>query len=58
MNKKRCIICSQEGYGIIIREKLICTECEKKAIEADINSDFYEFYKNKIKKELYSRKLV
>lgn len=55
----RCIICGHEGYdGIIIREKLICIECEKKVIECDINSEFYEFYKNRLKEELYTKKSV
>ncbi len=31
MNKSTCIICGKEGHGIMIRGKLICTECEKKS---------------------------
>lgn len=58
MDNMRCIVCGKEGYGIIIRGKLICIECEKKVIECDINSDFYEFYKNKLKEEVYQKKLV
>lgn len=57
MNKSICIICGTEGHGIMIRGKLICTECEKKAINCDINSDFYEFYKNRLKEEVYKKKL-
>lgn len=50
MSKSICIICGKEGCGIMIRGKLICTECEKKAISCDVNSEFYEFYKNRLKK--------
>ncbi|MGG5463128.1 sigma factor G inhibitor Gin [Clostridium sp. B9] len=57
MSKSICIICGKEGCGIMIRGKLICTECEKKAISCDINSDFYEFYKNRLKEEVYKKKL-
>ena len=57
MNKSICIICGKEGCGIMICGKLICTECEKKAIDCDINSDFYEFYKNRLKEEIYKKKL-
>ena len=41
----------------IKRELNKCTECEKKAISCDINSEFYEFYKNRLKEEVYKKKL-
>ncbi|MGL5633923.1 MAG: sigma factor G inhibitor Gin [Sarcina sp.] len=44
-----CIICgNEEQRGIVILGKKICLECEEKAIKADINSDFYESYRQKI----------
>lgn len=53
IKNKICIICGKVGEdGIIIREKKICSSCEKKAIEAEITSEFYEFYKNRIKENI------
>ncbi|MPQ45133.1 sigma factor G inhibitor Gin [Clostridium tarantellae] len=57
MKEVRCIICEKEGYGIIIRGMLICNNCEEKVITCDVNSDFYEFYKNKLKEKIYKKKL-
>ncbi|MGL5243941.1 MAG: sigma factor G inhibitor Gin [Sarcina sp.] len=57
MNKTVCIICGKEGYGIMIRGNLICTGCEEKVIGCDMDSEFYQFYKNKLKEEVYKKKL-
>lgn len=51
--KTSCIICSKSSRnGIIIKGKIICNECEKKILSANINTDFYEYYKNQIKKNI------
>lgn len=57
MSKNRCIICNAKGYGIIIKDNLICAHCEKKVVECDVNSEFYQLYKDKFKKEIYKKKL-
>lgn len=51
--KTSCIICSKScRNGIIIKGKLICNECEKKIISSNVNTDFYDYYKNQIKKNI------
>lgn len=53
IKNKICIVCGKVGdNGIVIRDKKICSSCEAKAIKADITSEFYEFYKNKIKENV------
>ena len=59
MDKSRCIICGKEGdSGIILRGKLICTCCEAKVMVCELDSDFYQFYKSRLKEEVYKRKTV
>lgn len=54
--KKICIICGEKNTnGILILDKKICTDCEKKAITADVNSEFYEEYKEKILKNVVGK---
>ena len=55
MSNKICIICKKQGYGIIIKGKLICKSCETKVIECDLDSEFYKF---RLKEEIYTRKSV
>lgn len=51
--KTSCIICSKPcRNGIIIKGKLICSECEKKIISSNVDTDFYQYYKNQIRKNL------
>jgi hypothetical protein len=51
--KTSCIICSKScRNGIIIKGKLICSQCEKKILSSNVDTDFYEYYKNQIKKNL------
>lgn len=45
MSNKICIICKKQGYGIIIKGKLICKSCETKVIECDLDSEFINFIK-------------
>ncbi|MFR5265756.1 sigma factor G inhibitor Gin [Clostridium sp.] len=53
IRNKICIICGRVGKdGILIRNKKICSSCEQKAIEAEVTSEFYEFYKNRIKENI------
>ncbi|MGL4452359.1 MAG: sigma factor G inhibitor Gin [Sarcina sp.] len=53
---KICIICGKTNCrGIIIMDKKICLECEEKAIKADIKSDFYSDYKDKIIKNVVGK---
>ena len=58
MSNKKCIICKKQGYVIIIKVKLISKRCETKVIECDLDSEFYKFYKNRLKEEIYTRKSV
>lgn len=52
MNKK-CIICRKPlDDGIIIYGRGICENCEKRLLTIETNTDFYEFYKNCIKKNV------
>lgn len=49
IKENACIICGDEDKtGIVILGKKICVECEEKAVKADIDSDFYESYRQKI----------
>ncbi|WP_297522877.1 sigma factor G inhibitor Gin [uncultured Clostridium sp.] len=44
-----CIICGKtKCRGIVIMDKKICLDCEEKAVKADIRSEFYTDYKEKI----------
>ncbi|SHK74748.1 Inhibitor of sigma-G Gin [Clostridium cavendishii DSM 21758] len=53
VTKTSCIMCNKTSKnGIIIRGKYICSECETKIVNSDINTDFYEYYKNHIKKNI------
>ncbi|MFD3158637.1 sigma factor G inhibitor Gin [Haloimpatiens sp. FM7330] len=53
MNKRTCIICGKPlNNGIIISGRGICKNCEEKIIECDMDTDFYEYYKNCIKKSI------
>ncbi|MGL4656027.1 MAG: sigma factor G inhibitor Gin [Sarcina sp.] len=53
---KICIICGRTNCrGIIILDKKICLDCEEKAVKADIKSDFYSDYKNKIIKNVVGK---
>lgn len=64
MDKCRCIICGKEEVlnegvnGIIIRGKLVCRPCIDKVMVCELDSDFYQFYKNKLKEEVYKKKTV
>lgn len=50
---KYCIICRKPlESGIILYGKGICPSCEQRLLETSIDTDFYEFYKNSIKKNL------
>lgn len=54
--EKMCIICGKSNSpGILIMDKKICTICEEKAVKADIKSDFYEDYKDKITKNVVGK---
>ncbi|SHK51420.1 Inhibitor of sigma-G Gin [Hathewaya proteolytica DSM 3090] len=51
-----CSICERPlDSGIMILGKTICCNCEEKIIQADINTDFYEYYKEKLKKCVINR---
>jgi hypothetical protein len=51
MKKEKCIICRKPlNDGIIINGRVICKKCEVRIIEAKNNTDFYEYYKNCIRK--------
>ncbi|KAJ49942.1 hypothetical protein BD780_003924 [Clostridium tetanomorphum] len=51
MRKQCCIICGKPlNGGIIINGKEICQSCEEKVIKVNMDTDFYTYYKNCIKK--------
>lgn len=56
MGKPSCIICGKSlNSGIIINGRALCTCCEKKIIECSMETDFYNFYKDCIKRRLTSK---
>ena len=51
MKKQTCIICGKpQTDGIIINNRRICKTCEQRIINLKPGNDFYEHYKNCIKK--------
>lgn len=53
MKKQCCIMCRKPlKDGIIVNGRMICKSCELKLIRAKITTDFYEYYKNCIKKNI------
>lgn len=53
MTKQRCIICRKPlGDGIIVNGRGICRCCEEKMIKTAMDTDFYVFYKNCIRKTI------
>ncbi|ARC83237.1 sigma factor G inhibitor Gin [Clostridium argentinense] len=53
MIKMKCIICGKPlNNGIIIYGRGICISCEHRLINSNIETDFYEFYKNCIRRSL------
>lgn len=50
---RMCIVCRKPlNNGIIVYGRGICENCEKRLLSIDSETDFYEFYKNCIKKNL------
>ena len=59
MKKQNCIICRKTlSDGIIVKGKCICKICEKRLISLEVGSDFYEHYKECIKKNIVQIKAV
>lgn len=53
MKKQKCIICGKpQDDGIIIYGRRICRCCEQRLINLDSNNDFYNYYKDSIKKTI------
>jgi predicted methyltransferase len=53
MAKQRCIICRKAlNNGIIINGRVICKSCEGRVVNSKINTDFYNYYRDCIKKTL------
>ncbi|CAM2903540.1 sigma factor G inhibitor Gin [Hathewaya histolytica] len=53
MKKKSCIICRKPlNDGIMIKGRRICSDCEARLIKEDINTDFYEYFKDRIKRSI------
>ena len=54
--KKYCIICEKESNnGIEVMSNFICEKCVKRINLVDIDSDEYEFIKNKLKNTIVSK---
>ena len=59
MKKHNCIICRKPiDNGIIVNGKCICSACEKRLVNLQVGSDFYEYYKQCIKKKFVQFKVV
>ncbi|MHC1685985.1 MAG: sigma factor G inhibitor Gin [Clostridiaceae bacterium] len=56
MEKVKCIMCGKplKQNAIMIYGRGICRHCEERIIECDINTDFYDYYKEMIKKIIVS----
>lgn len=53
MKRQECIICRKPLIsGIIVNGKRICKCCEERLTMADMGTDFYEYYKDCIKKTI------
>ncbi|WP_315116802.1 sigma factor G inhibitor Gin [uncultured Clostridium sp.] len=53
MKRQCCIICGKPlNRGIILNGKGICQNCEEKMVNVRMDTDFYLYYKNCIKKYL------
>ncbi len=53
MRKQVCIICGKPlNDGIIIYGKGICPCCEQRLMSIERNTDFYNYYKNCIRKNI------
>lgn len=53
MKKQDCIICRKPlKDGIMISGRGICSSCEKRLVNAEVDTDFYEYYKDCIKKSV------
>lgn len=51
MKKQICILCRKHlSDGIIVNGKLICRSCEHKLVNSGVSTDFYEYYKECIKR--------
>ncbi|WP_026883587.1 sigma factor G inhibitor Gin [Clostridium akagii] len=59
MKKQNCIICRKSlNDGIIVNSKCVCRRCEMRLLKLEIGSDFYEYYKQCIKKNILQIKAV
>lgn len=53
MVRQECIICRKPLIsGIIVNGKRICKCCEDRLLRAEMETDFYEYYKDCIKKTI------
>lgn len=53
MKKMNCIICGKPlNDGIIINGRGICKSCEERMIKTDVNTDFYNYFIESIKKTI------
>ena len=53
MKKQCCIICRKPlKDGIMINGRGICKFCEERLAKVEINTDFYDFYKECIKRTI------
>ena len=51
--KKKCIICGKINIdGIIVEGKKICFHCENKVLNSSLDTDFYVYYKDMIRKNI------
>ena len=53
MKKQCCIVCRRPlNDGIIINGRGICKSCEKRVSSLKVNTDFYDYYRDCIRKNI------
>ena len=58
MKRQGCIICRKPlNSGIMVNGKRICKSCEERLINAEMDTDFYEYYKDCIRKTIVQTEL-
>jgi hypothetical protein len=58
MKRQACIICRKPlSNGIIVNGKRICKSCEERLVNAEMDTDFYEYYMNCIKNTIVQTQL-
>lgn len=58
MRIQACIICKKPlSNGIMVNGKRICKSCEERLVSAEMDTDFYEYYKDCIRNTIVQAEL-